>query len=104
MVFRSPRVRRRLLWVGGFAAVAAAVGLGLALVPEHDGKPAPDRLRAGAVLPERQVALRVADRRAIDRSLDRFVLDAVARRNPRRARGVVAPGVDPRGVYSYPAR
>jgi hypothetical protein len=104
MVLGSPRARRRLAWFGGFATVAAAVGIGLALVPEHDGKQPPGKLRAGAVLPERQVALRAADRRAIDRSLDRFVVEAVTKRNPTRARGVLAPGVDPRGVYSYPAR
>src|SRR3954451_5813451 len=98
MVFDSPRLRRRLPRGGAPAAVAAAAGIGLALVPEHGGKRAAEHLRPGAVLPAEQVPLRAADRRAIDRSLDRFVVDAVAKRNPERARSVLVRGIDPDGV------
>src|SRR4051794_16082446 len=104
MVSGSPRLRRRLAWGGGLAAVAAAAGIGLALVPEHHGKRGAEHPRPGALLPARPVPLRPADRRAIDRSLDRFVVDAVAKRDPARARSVLSRGIDPDGVYSYPAR
>src|SRR4051812_26581036 len=104
MVFRSPRLRRRLAWAGGILAVAGAAGIAVALLPEHDGKRPPEHLRGSAVLPTRQVPLRTADRHAIDRTLDRFVLGAVAKRDPERARAVVARGIDPRTVFAYPAR
>src|SRR4051794_24554618 len=104
MVLRSPRLRRRIAWPAAALGVVAAAAVAVVVVPEHDGKPPAEHLRAGAVLPAAEVPLRAADRRAIDRTLDRFVVDAVAKRQPARAGGVVTRGIDPRRVYGYPAR
>lgn len=104
MVLRSPRLRRRLTWCGGLAAAAGLAAGVLALLPEQSGKPPPDRFHGRATLPQRQVALRPAERRAIDATLDAVVGGAVAGRDPERARAVLPPGTDPGTLYRFPAR
>jgi hypothetical protein len=79
----SPRKRRRLL-LGSAAASLLAVGVAVALLlpnrgpsnPEPTGKPVPAQL---AVNTHRKLA--AADRRAIDRLLDRFFPAAVERKD-----------------------
>jgi hypothetical protein len=104
MVLRSPRLRRRLAWLGGLAAAAGLVVGVLSLLPEQSGKPPRDRLHGRATLPARQVPLRPAERRGIDATLDTLIGGAVAGRDPESARAVLPPGTDPRTVYRYPAR
>jgi hypothetical protein len=93
LVPSSARTRRRLRIVGILAGAGLAVwGLSLLL-------PAPERVdptARGAGTPkivgrERQVPLRAADRRAINRTLDAFVPAAVERKDPLAAYGLVTP-------------
>lgn len=79
----SPRLRRRLVWVSIGVAVVAAIVLTFLIVPE----PKQPNLRAtgkqgsAQVAPPVSVKVRPADRRAIDRILDRFIPAGVARRS-----------------------
>jgi hypothetical protein len=80
----SPRTRRRLGTLGALAVVA--LGIWVFTLAE----PAPKRVTAEPTEPgapkivgrEREVPLRAADRRAIDRTLDAFVPAAVERKDP----------------------
>lgn len=112
----SARKRRRLAVLAGVAVVAAGVWAFSLL------EPAPKRTSAepteqGApkvVGRERQVPLRAAERRAIDRTLDAFVPAAVERKDPETAYRLATPSLRrsatreewARGdmpVYPYPA-
>ena len=112
----SARKRRRLGYLGVLLAAGAAVW-GLSLL-----QPAPERVTAEPLDPgapkivgrERQVPLRRADRRAIDRTLAAFVPAAVERKDPAAAYRLVTPTIRQaatraewrRGdipVYPYPA-
>lgn len=79
----SPRIRRRLAYLGVVLLAAGVVALVIELVPGRNGVTqhfSPGQVQR--VTTERQVPLTAADRRAIDRTLDRFVPAAVGRRNP----------------------
>jgi hypothetical protein len=98
----SPRVRRRLAKVG-VAAVLTAGCVGAYAVVTGDGAtkaksyPAAPPASAQAepadvpAAPQQEVRLSRRDKRAIDRTLDRFITLAVARRNPIAAFDVVGP-------------
>lgn len=89
----SPRARRRLLGLGGALALLAT-GVAVALLlpnkgpsnAEPTGKPVPAQL---AVNTHRKLA--AADRRAIDRLLDRFFPAAVAGEDPGSAWALAGP-------------
>jgi hypothetical protein len=112
----SWRVRRRLTWLGALALVAAGVAAIVVFVPSQHA------IRVGAtsgppqlVTHAQRVRLSPADRRAILRTLDRFVPAAVRREDPAAAYDLVTPSMRQgttraqwaRGripVYPYPAR
>lgn len=92
---RSPRARRRLIWLGALVAAGAVTALVFALLPNDNG---------GIVTPtsnepvqqvkrERQVPLTASGRAEIDVLLDRFVSTAVARRDPGAAYDLVTPSL-----------
>lgn len=112
----SARKRRRLGILGGVIAVAGGIWAFSML------EPAPKRASAEPTEPgapkivgrEREVPLRNADRRAIDRTLDAFVPAAVERKDPAAAYRLATPSLRrsatreewARGdmpVYPYPA-
>jgi hypothetical protein len=131
-IWRSPRTRRRLFWVGALAVAGAVGGLVVALLPNDN--PGIDSGAPGSVQivrTEPQVPMTARRRAAIDALFDRFVPAAVARRNPEAAYALVTPAMraaatpaqwragsipvppyDPRGtafhgwrtVLSYPAQ
>jgi hypothetical protein len=89
----SPRKRRRLMGLGGTAALLA-VGVGVALLipnrgpsnTEPTGKPVPAQLAVNT-----HQKLSSSDRRAIDRLLDRFFPAAVERKDPQAAWALAGP-------------
>jgi len=91
-VFRSPRSRRRALWLGGLV-VAASTFVVLNFVLPKGGAP-PDTVRPGRaqlVSMPRTVPMTAARRVAIDSLLDSFVPAAVERRDPDHALSLVTP-------------
>jgi hypothetical protein len=92
----SPRRRRRLLWAAGLAALATVAAFGVKAMPTGK-EPPPETFgaqRAVDVLAEEKlVKLTRRDRAAINRTLDRFVPAAVARRNPADAYAVSTPNL-----------
>jgi hypothetical protein len=83
-VFSSYRARRRLLWIAGFAAIAAIVGIVIVLIPEKAPSVGSNKLSSKPAVIDtgpKPRKLTHADRRAIDRTVDAFVLHAVARKN-----------------------
>ena len=97
MVPKSPRARRRAAIAGAAVAAVAALAGAVQLLP--GGKKLPDVVAApaGEVAPPPppppRVALARADRRAIDRVLDRFVPAAVRRADPAGAYDMVTPAL-----------
>jgi len=95
----SPRRRRRLAWAAGGVALACGAGLAAALLPAAGGRGAvgaPPPRAAATVYPsaaERSVPLPAGDRRAIDALLDRFVPEALARRDPGAAYSLATPAL-----------
>jgi hypothetical protein len=92
----SPRRRRRLLWAAGLAVLVIAVGLGAKAMP--GGKDLPPETFGkqqvvDVVATEKLVKLTRRDRAAINRTLDRFVPAAVARKNPADAYAVSTPNL-----------
>jgi hypothetical protein len=77
----SPRRRRRLSWAAGALAVVATIAVVVAVVPGRAPKSGAPRGDEGPaqVAPTTSYHLTAADRRAIDRTLDRFVPAAMAR-------------------------
>src|SRR5436190_21617859 len=79
----SPRIRRRLAFVGCFFGLAAGVAIFVALLPIHSSsyKSAELRLRGTDAAPPQPKPRKLtrADRRTIDKMLDVFVPTAVAR-------------------------
>jgi hypothetical protein len=82
---RSPRARRRLLFAGPVVLLLAGVAAVFALIPSHGpsapgptGKEGPAQVASA----EKQTRLTAADRRGIDRTLDRFLPAAMERRDP----------------------
>jgi hypothetical protein len=112
----SWRVRRRLTWLGGLALVAAGVAAIVVFVPsQHAIRVGEKSGRPQLVTHAQRVRLSPADRRAILRTLDRFVPAAVRREDPAAAYDLVTPSMRrgttraqwARGripVYPYPAR
>jgi len=91
-VFRSPRVRRRAIWLGGALAVAVTfLVLDVALPRGTSPSTAalPGRPQLVPVL--HAVPLTADRRRAVDSLLDSFVPAVVERRDPLRARSLVTP-------------
>lgn len=90
---QSARARRRLFRGGLLGGVVAIVALVVILIPNHQppspkpsGNEGPAQLASAAAL---QVS--PADRRAINRTLDRFVPAGVARKSPARAWALAGP-------------
>jgi hypothetical protein len=94
-LFRSPRTRRRLLWLGALAVAGAVAGLVFALLPNDKGgiKTPASNEPVQRVHNERQVPLTAASRSEINALLDRFVPAAVARRDPGAAFDLVTPSM-----------
>jgi|SRR5579871_4407411 len=90
---QSPRTRRKLLWTGG-ASLLVVAGLAIALlVPSKNGGGGSP---TGPLVPAQLAVdtkrhLGPADRRAIDRLLDRFIPAAVARRSAATAWALAGP-------------
>jgi hypothetical protein len=77
-------MRRRLVWASAVAIVGTGIAVGVLALPNHSGKVV-QHFRAGkpyVVKVQKQVPVRASDRKAIDRVLDRFVVNAVGRRDP----------------------
>src|SRR4029079_11291766 len=94
LVPSSPRVRRRVAWIGGPLAIVGAIVAVMVLVP--GGKtPSPEVAknapRAQAVSQSTYVS--PADRRAINKTLDRFVPAALGRSAPQTAWNLSGPGL-----------
>jgi hypothetical protein len=92
-VFRSPRSRRRALWVGALLVVACTFLILNVVLPKGGGLR--NTLRPGRpdlVSTPRKVPLTSGRRHAIDTLLDSFVPAAVERRDPTRALSLVTPG------------
>jgi hypothetical protein len=91
----SARTRRRLGIAGGLLTLAAGVWALSMLLPAPDRiSPEPSRQGANAIVArERQVPLRPADRRSIDRTLDAFVPAAVERKDPLAAYRLATPAM-----------
>jgi hypothetical protein len=81
----SPRARRRLLWVGGFLAVAVVAAAAVVALPK--GHQTKEVLRPGAWVPRapKDAPMTPKRRQAVDRILDTFVPAAVERKDPLRA-------------------
>jgi hypothetical protein len=91
----SARARRRLVRLGVVAIVGGGIAIGVTVIPNHSGRTV-EHLRPGKpdlVAVDRQVPLRAPDRAAINRLLDRFVVTAVARRNPAEAFALATPAL-----------
>jgi hypothetical protein len=89
----SPRKRRRILWLGA-AALVAAVAAGVVVLIPSSGPPNPEpTVNEGAAQVAAHVPVQIsaADRRAIDRTLDLFVPAAVGRKNPSLAWSLAGP-------------
>ena len=86
-MLRSARTRRRLLWLGGAALVVAAVATGALLIPNQKETfttppPASAPYRPVQLAESvKEVRLTARDRRQIGRTIDRFVVDVVGRRD-----------------------
>jgi hypothetical protein len=86
-ILHSPRMRRRLLWLSVAGVAAAAVVVAALLIPnqkETFTTPPPASAPNRPVqLAEsvKEVRLTARDRREISRTIDRFVVDVVGRRN-----------------------
>jgi hypothetical protein len=81
----SPKVRRRLMWIGGLLLVAGIAAAAVVALPK--GHEAKEVFRPGAVVltTPNKVPMTHARREAVDRVLDTFVPAAVERRDPLRA-------------------
>ena len=92
---RSPRARRRLVWLGALVAAGAVAGLVFALLPNDKGGIATPTSNESVqrIRQERQVPLTAASRAQINTLLDRFVPAAVARRDPAAAYDLVTPSM-----------
>jgi hypothetical protein len=89
----SPRKRRRLVAIGGSVALLG-IGIALALLIPNNGpsNPAPTgKARPAQLAVNTHRKLAPADRRAIDRLLDRFFPAAVAGRDPETAWALAGP-------------
>jgi hypothetical protein len=92
---QSPRLRRRLLWSGA-AVSLVAVGVAIALlIPSNNGaNPGPTGPSVPAQLAvDTKQHLAAADRRSINRLLDRFFPAAVARKNADTAWALAGPEI-----------
>lgn len=95
-MFASPRRRRRLFWGAGLGVLAVAVVFAVKAMPGAKEQP-PETFsnqQAYDVLAhEKLVKVKPRDRSAINRTLDRFVPAAVARRDPAGAYAVSTPNL-----------
>ncbi len=90
----SPRVRRRLIRLGIVLAVVAGIALVAALVrgpKQPNASPAKNAPRAQVIKQSKYVS--PADRRAIDRTLDRFIPAGLDRASPKTAWELSGPGL-----------
>jgi hypothetical protein len=95
-IIASPRRRKRLAWVAGLGALTFAVLFAVKAMPGAKEMPPEtfSRERAHDVLAnEKLVKVTPRDRSAINRTLDRFVPAAVARRDPAAAYAVSTPNL-----------
>jgi len=89
----SPRLRRRLAWTSGALGAGLAAGLVILLVPSH-GQPNPAPLKPegpAQLATPTSTHVAAADRRAIDRALDRFIPAAVGRADAQTAWALAGP-------------
>ena len=91
---QSPRTRRKLAWISGAGAlVAIGVAVALAIPTHSDTQPpvAGTEGPADLAVATPNVKLTRADRRAIDRTLDTFLPQAMERRDPAAAWALAGP-------------
>ena len=96
MLPSSPRKRRRLVRIACALLVIGGVAIAAVLVPRGRSTSAAQPVPASeepaqTVAVQEEVRLSAADRRAINRTLDRFVVTAVTRRNPAAAWELAGP-------------
>ena len=82
----SPRLRRRLAWLGAAGVVAGAIAAVAVLVPDHTAPSTPAVTTSAAKTPKtkshgtvHRAVLSRSDRRAIDATLDQFIPAAVGK-------------------------
>jgi hypothetical protein len=94
LVPSSPRVQRRLKRLGIVLAVAGAVAAIMLLIPNPKGpNPAPAKNAPRAQVASRSTSVTRSERRAIDRTLDRFIPAALDRTSPQTAWALSGPGL-----------
>jgi hypothetical protein len=94
--FASPRRRRRLAWGAGLGVLALAVVIAAKAMPGAKEMPPEtfsNRQAVDVVANEKLVKVTRRDRAAINKTLDRFVPAAVARKNPAAAYAVSTPNL-----------
>jgi hypothetical protein len=90
----SPRLRRRLTRVGAALALGGAVAAAVLLVPDRTPRnTAPPKNAPRAQVVKQSTYVAPADRRAIDRTLDRFLPAALGRTDPEQAWNLAGPGL-----------
>lgn len=79
----SPRLRRRLAWCAALVSVAGGIALVFVLLPQPKQPSLGATGKPGSAVVAQPVSTRVqpADRRAIDKVLDRFIPDGIGRRS-----------------------
>lgn len=116
MSLDSPRTRRRVAWLAGFAALAGTVAALVVLVPSHTPTP-PSKEQLVDVRDQagpKPRRLTSADRRAINATLDAVVVHGAARRDVAKSYDFTTPtlhdGASRRdwasgaiGIYPFPA-
>lgn len=95
-VFRlpeSPRRRRRLIGLSAVAFVVASAAAVIVLLPKGEKIQEQLSSRPAQVAEPAHARLRSADRRAINATLDRFIVAALDRRDPAAAWALAGPGL-----------
>jgi hypothetical protein len=93
--FKSPRARRRFVWLSAILVAAAITGIVFALLPNSKGgfKGAPSGGPVQIIRTQRQVPVSTSTRAEVNALFDRFVPAAVGRHDPAAAYDLVTPAL-----------